>query len=178
MKALFYSRKKDHYFLFFKIFVAKKEEIHTFIIKKNLEIIKTNFGKVKLKHFPTFGRKQIFYYEQILGIETTPLLNYTNYVKKDVKAFIAKELEWKDYGGKHCESIFTRFYQGYVLPKKFNIDKRKAHWSALICSGQATRTEALADLKSEPYPKQMQEENLAYVTKNLDFSKEEFEKIM
>jgi N-acetyl sugar amidotransferase len=145
---------------------------------KNLEDIHRRFGKVKLKDFPKFGRYQIFYYEKIKGIETAPLLNYIEYVKKDVKSFIAKELGWKDYGGKHYESVFTRFYQGYVLPKKFKIDKRKAHWSALICSGQATKEEALADLAKEPYPVEIQNEDLAYVTKKLDFSAEEFNAIM
>lgn len=145
---------------------------------KNLEDIHKRFGKVKLRNFPTFGRYQIFYYENILGIETAPLLNYVNYVKKDVKDFIAKKLDWKDYGGKHYESIFTRFYQGYVLPKKFGIDKRKAHWSALICSGQATQEEALADLRKEPYPLELQKEDLEYVSKKLDFSLEEFNAIL
>jgi len=145
---------------------------------KNMQDIHKKFGKLKLKDFPTFGRYQIFYYEKLLGIETAPLLNYIEYVKKDVKAFISKELDWKDYGGKHYESIFTRFYQGYVLPKKFNIDKRKAHWSALICSKQATREEALADLKHEPYPVDMQKQDLEYVAKKLDFSLEEFNKIL
>jgi N-acetyl sugar amidotransferase len=145
---------------------------------RNLKDIHKRFGKVKLKDFPSFGRYDIFWYEKIKGIETAPLLNYVDYVKKDVKNFIAKELDWKDYGGKHYESVFTRFYQGYVLPKKFNVDKRKAHWSALICSGQATREEALADIANEPYPVELQKQDVEYVTKKLDFSAEEFREIM
>ena len=145
---------------------------------KNLRDIHRRFGKIKLRKFPTFGRYQKFYYEKICGIETSPLLNYVPYIKKDVKEFIKHELDWKDYGGKHYESIFTRFYQGYVLPKKFNIDKRKAHWSALICSGQATQSEALEDLKKEPYSLALQQEDLEYVSKKLDFSHEVFEHIM
>ena len=145
---------------------------------KNLRDIHKRFGKVALKNFPTFGRYQIYNYEKLRGIETAALLNYVTYIKKDVKAFIAKELDWKDYGGKHYESIFTRFYQGYVLPKKFNIDKRKAHWSALICSGQATRTEALEDLQFPPYPLDVQKQDFEYVAKKLDFSMAEFQQIL
>lgn len=145
---------------------------------RNLKDIHKRFGKVKLKDFPSFGRYNIFWYEKIKGIETAPLLNYIDYVKKDVKNFISKELDWKDYGGKHYESVFTRFYQGYVLPKKFNVDKRKAHWSALICSGQATREEALEDLANEPYPVDLQKQDVKYVSKKLDFTSEEFEEIM
>lgn len=145
---------------------------------KNLEDIHRRFGKVKLKDFPAFGRYQEFYYQKIRGIETVELLNYLPYVKKDIKAFIAKELDWKDYGGKHHESIFTRFYQSYVLPVKFGIDKRKAHWMALINSGQATRTEALENLKTPPYTPEAQQADLEYVTKKLDFSLGEFAQLM
>ena len=63
---------------------------------------------------------------------------------------LERELGWKYYGWKHYESIYTRFYQGYILPKKFGYDKRKSHLSSLICSGEMTREEALEELKKEP----------------------------
>lgn len=144
----------------------------------NLENIHKKFGKIELKKFPKFGRYQIFYYQHILGIETTALLNLVPYVKSDVKEFIKKELDWQDYGGKHHESIFTRFYQDYILPKKFKVDKRKAHWSALICSGQATRAEALDALKQEPYPIEDQLKDREYVVKKFGITDSEFETIM
>lgn len=144
----------------------------------NLLAIHNRFGKVKLKNFPKFGRYQIYYYQHLRGIETTALLNHVNYVKADVKELIKKELGWQDYGGKHHESIFTRFYQGYVLPQKFGIDKRRAHWSALICSGQATRQEALLALEQEPYPVDEQMKDLEYVIKKLGFTREEFDAMM
>lgn len=144
----------------------------------NLKTIHGKFGRIKLKSFPDFGLYSRFYYQKIKGIETTPLLNYVPYIKKDVKELIKKELGWKDYGGKHYESIFTRFYQGYMLVKKFGIDKRRAHWSALICSGQANREEALEDLKHEPYPVEQQLEDKSYVMKKLDFTEKEFDEIM
>lgn len=145
---------------------------------KNLRHIHSKFGKIKLEKFPKFGRFQRFYYEKIVGIETVALLNYIDYNKADVKRVITEKLGWSDYGGKHFESIFTRFYQGYVLPRKFGIDKRRAHWSALICSGQALRVEALANLHEPPYPIELQKEDYDYVIKKLDFSKVEFESIM
>ena len=52
---------------------------------------------------------------------------------------IEKELNWQDYGGKHYESIYTKFYQGYLLNEKFGFDKRKAHLSNLICAKVITR---------------------------------------
>ena len=91
---------------------------------------------------------------------------------------IQKELDWRDYGGKHYESQFTKFYQAYILPEKFHIDKRKAHLSTLICSNQMTRTEALAELEKPLYdPAQLQSDK-EYVMKKFGLSPEEFEKIM
>lgn len=144
----------------------------------NLTNIYKKYGTIKLKDFPKFGLYQRFYYEQILGIETVALLNLIDYNKKEVKSIIKNELNWRDYGGKHHESIFTRFYQDYILPKKFNIDKRRTHWSALICSGQATREEALQELQKEPYSIEQQKADRAYVIKKLDLTETEFEKIM
>ena len=144
----------------------------------NLGNIHKSFGTLPLKDFPRFGLYKRFYYKEILGIETVALLNCINYVKKDVKEFLKNELNWKDYGGKHYESVFTRFYQGYILPKKFNIDKRKAHLSTLICSGQISKSEATEELKKDPYPVEEQLKDREYVIKKFSLSSEEFERIM
>jgi len=97
----------------------------------NIKSIHKKFGTTKLKSFPLLSMKQRHYYQQVKKIESIPLLNYLPYNKKDAKELITQELGWRDYGGKHYESVFTRFYQGYILPRKFHIDKRKAHLSVL-----------------------------------------------
>ncbi|MFN2439278.1 MAG: N-acetyl sugar amidotransferase, partial [Chitinophagaceae bacterium] len=89
----------------------------------NIIDIHKKHGSVKLKTFPFFNtrlKKQV----ELRGIESIDILNYMPYVKSQVKNTIIEELGWRDYGGKHYESIFTRFYQGYILPVKFHIDKR------------------------------------------------------
>jgi N-acetyl sugar amidotransferase len=145
----------------------------------NLKNIYARFGSgKKLASIPEFGFKKRHFYREFSGIETVSLLNYVDYNKAAVKEIIAKELNWKDYGGKHYESVFTRFYQGYILPKKFNVDKRKAHLSALICSGQITKAKALKELEEEPYDRKLQEEDKIFVIKKFGLSEEEFEKIM
>ena len=73
------------------------------------------------------------------------------YNKEEAKALIADKLKWKDYGGKHYESVFTRFYQGYILPEKFKVDKRKAHLSTLICSEQISKEDVFP--KDDPTKK-------------------------
>ena len=64
------------------------------------------------------------------------------------------------------------------MPTKFNIDKRKAHYSNLICAGQLTRDEALALLSEPTYDPKLQLEDREYVAKKLGFSTEEFEKVL
>ena len=64
-----------------------------------------------------------------------------------------EQLDWRPYPGKHFESIFTRFFQGYILPVKFNIDKRRGHLSDLINSGQITREQALEEIEHNDYTK-------------------------
>lgn len=87
-------------------------------------------------------------------------------------------LGWKYYGGKHYESIYTRFYQGYILPKKFGYDKRRMHLSSLICSKEITRSEALEELKCEPYPSDLQKHDRDYVIKKFGLTEVEFNRIM
>jgi N-acetyl sugar amidotransferase len=145
---------------------------------QNLLDIQRQYGTIKLKRFPSFGLKKRLFYQHIVGIKQVYPLNYLNYKISDAKEILSKKLGWKDYGGKHYESVWTRFYQGYILPKKFKIDKRKAHYSSLILSGQMDRETALKLLKEEPYPVNIQNQDVEYITRKLGLSEESFEKIM
>jgi N-acetyl sugar amidotransferase len=144
----------------------------------NIESIHYRFGKVELKSYPFFNGKIKHYYEKVKGIHTVSLLNYLPYEKERIKKVIMDELDWKDYGGKHYESIFTRFYQGYILPVKFGIDKRKAHLSNLIFSGQISKETALAVLKEPIYEPNQLRTDYEFVLKKLGLSEQEFEEIM
>lgn len=146
---------------------------------RNIEAIQKLYGTKKIKNFPTASAlKLIFWYKFVKGIESISLLDYLPYIKKEAMAILEKELGWKYYGGKHYESVFTRFYQAYILPNKFGIDKRKAHLSTLICSGQITREEALDEIKEELYEPKKLVEDKEYVLKKLGLSKNDFEKYM
>jgi N-acetyl sugar amidotransferase len=134
------------------------------------------FGTVPIRTFPHFTLRS--YLRGYRKIKQLDILNYLDYVKKDAMEVLQKELDWKYYGGKHYESIYTRFYQGYILPKKFGYDKRKTHLSSLICSGEISRDEALSELANEPYPADLQEQDREYVIKKLGLTEEQFEEIM
>ena len=112
-------------------------------------------------------------------IRSVSFINYIPFDKSEAMKVIQDELGWKYYGGKHYESIYTRFYQAYILPKKFNIDKRKAHLTCLIAStGEITREQALEQLKQPTADSKLMEEDREYVIKKLSISEFEFDEIM
>lgn len=144
----------------------------------NLRAIHKIYGTIPLKSFPIYDTRLKKYVHNIMDIKSYSPLNYVDYDKNKVKDFLIKVLDWRDYGGKHYESIFTRFYQGYILPTKFNVDKRKAHLSTLICSGQITRDEGMKELEEPIYDTELLKIDKEFVIKKLELSEKEFEKYM
>ena len=136
------------------------------------------FGKTRIKSYPIATSLYMFYCKFIKHIQFIPLLNYVNYNKKEVIKKLENELGWCNYGGKHYESIFTRWFQSYYLLEKFGIDKRKVHLSALINSGQITRDKALEEIKKPTNSPEQIKEDSDFVMKKLGLSINEFEKIM
>jgi N-acetyl sugar amidotransferase len=109
---------------------------------RNIRAIHAKYGKKKLKTYPTLSYLHRWYIEKFQKIISVSLLNYIPYYPGEVKKILIEKLNWKEYGEKHFESVFTRFFQGYILPVKFGIDKRKAHYSTDICLNRITREEA------------------------------------
>lgn len=140
--------------------------------------IASKHGSKKLKSYPHFGFSYLFYITFIKKIKSVSILNYIDYNKEEVMSFLEKELDWVYYGGKHYESNYTKFYQGYILPKKFGIDKRYGHLSDLINAGQLTREEALAELKSLPYDSNAIDKDKENVLKELNLSVSDFDRMM
>lgn len=145
---------------------------------KLLEAIHKKFGSRPLKTYPSCSLTRYFYYIVLRRIKYVPILNYVDYNKRESKSYIQKELGWRDYGGKHYESVFTRFFQGYILPTKFNMDKRRPHFSSLICSGQMTRDEALEEMQKPVYPEELFSEDYDLFLKKMRLTPEGFERIM
>lgn len=140
--------------------------------------IHREFGRVPMRGFPYLTTFDYAYYLLLRGIRWVPILNYIPYVKADAKKVLMNELGWRDYGGKHYESIITRFFHAYYLPRKFGYDLRKAYHSALVCSGQITREEALRDLALPAAPPDVIAQDRAYLLKKLGISDSEFEAIL
>lgn len=141
--------------------------------------IHKRFGTIPLKKYPRYSLfDRMIYYRWIFPVKSHRFLYYVPYNKDKIKIFIQEKLGWKDYGGKHFESRFTKFFQSYYLPTKFGFDKRKAHLSNLITSNQITKEEAIKELEKDLYDLKELECDIEFVCKKLAISREEWNKIM
>jgi len=127
------------------------------------DIYKKMTGK-RLKGLPTMSLLKFNYYRWIKKIKVINLLDYYNYNRKEAIFELTDKFGYKDYGAKHEESVWTSWFQNFYLFEKWNIDKRKAHLSSLINSGQMTRQEAVQELQKCPvYPEMgIEEKVMAY----------------
>lgn len=148
---------------------------------RQLRDIHKKFGKTPLKTYPTLSFLK--YCQYYLGLGSTKVqmltpLNWIPYHVEKARAILATHCGWKSYGRKHCESRFTRYFQCHYLPQRFGFDKRKAHYSSLIVSGQMTRIQALDALQQPLYNPVELAEDEAYLIKKLGYSKTEWHQIM
>ena len=140
----------------------------------NIQKMFGTYSISELTTFPMLSPIRRKFLERVSKLKVITPLNWIEYNYDKIKSEIKTELGWRDYGGKHYESIFTRFYQGYILPNKFNVDKRRAHLSTLICSGQITRAKALEIINSPAYDHEQYVVDREFVLKKLGFSESEF----
>ncbi len=135
------------------------------------------FGKIKkFRSFPHMTFAKLQYYIWIRRIREIRLMEFIEYRKNEVDEILAKELGWQYYGGHHHENLYTRFFQSYYLPKKFNIDKRKTELSALVRSGQLTREKALREISRSDY--EHDSKTITYTINKLGLNQAEFDEIM
>lgn len=145
---------------------------------KYLKSVHHKFGSKPFKSFPFLPISKFLWHTLFSGIKLVNILNYIDYNKDKAMEVLQNKLGWQYYGGKHYESVYTKFYQGYILPRKFGIDKRKLHLSALILSGEILRGKAIEELKQPIYPIDQVDEDREYVIKKFNISETEFDEIM
>lgn len=122
--------------------------------------------------------KKRIYYGLLNKIETIKPLNYLEYNAENAFTVLSETCGYEYYGDKHCESILTKFMQRYYLPVKFNVDKRKSHYSSMIVSGQMSREHALKRLEEPLYRQDDLENDIDFVLSKLHLSKDEFNAIL
>ncbi|NBQ67470.1 MAG: N-acetyl sugar amidotransferase [Nitrosomonadaceae bacterium] len=141
-----------------------------------LRDIHRQHGTRPLVNFPVTSilRHKIFlpYFK---GIRVIRPLNYLPYIKEEAVKLLTERFGWQPYPQKHFESRFTRFYEGYWLPKKFGYDTRKVQFSSLIVTGQLTRAEALDKLKTPPFDEAAARQEFEYVATKLGITTTELQ---
>lgn len=144
-----------------------------------IKSVNERFGRGRLRTFPHFGPADYLRYRVTTARSTLNLLNFIDYSRDRAIGELEAAIGWRNYGGKHYESIYTRFIQGHVLPERFGYDKRRAHLSSLILAGKKTREEALAQLEKSTYESEaLRANDRIYVMKKLGLSEADFDAIM
>lgn len=156
---------------------------HSWVFDKgnavNLIQIHRRYGGIKkLRSFPILNLWRKFYFYNVKRIENIHPLDRMNYSKRMAEQELAEAIDWRPHPMKHGEVVFTRFYQCFILPRRFNIDKRKAHYSNTINSGEMSREEALRLLREPVYAEELYAEDRRYVLKKLGLRDDEFERLM
>lgn len=140
--------------------------------------IHSRFGKRPLKTFPIVDILFYkLYYRYILGMQVFKPLNLVPYIKTDAEKLLMNKYGWEPFQHKHHESRFTRFYEDFWLPKKFGFEKRRAHFSSLILTGQMTRNEALERISKPELSEEFLQKEFDYVADKLDLNRRELQEI-
>lgn len=129
-------------------------------------IYKKQTGR-RLRNYPNLRIWEFIYYLLLRRMRWVPILNHMPFDKAEAKALLVSNYGWRDYGGKHFESIFTRFFHAIYLTEKCGFDLRKAYFSAEICSGGKSRNAALEELARPQIDTNAYDADMAYVAKKL-----------
>jgi N-acetyl sugar amidotransferase len=144
-----------------------------------IRYVNDHFGGAPLKTYPHYTLfERYIRFRGVRRIRSLCPLHFGDYNRADAMRVLSRELGWEYYGGKHYESIYTRFYQGYMLPRRFGFDKRRPHLSCLVNAGQMARAEALAEMQKPAIPAAQLAEDRAFVIKKLGVDEPEFERIL
>lgn len=136
-------------------------------------------GQVQLKHFPVMGLSEYLWLTRVSGSLTIlKPLNCLSYDKEAAKAELIRLYDWRDYGGKHHESRFTKFYEQIYLPRKYGFDKRRQHLSSLVVSDQLTRARALQQVEEVVVDAVAVRRDTRYVAKKLGITASELEELL
>lgn len=144
----------------------------------NIKEIHKLYGEKPLKTYPTMGLYKAFVYKLLNKLIYLEPLNLINFRKLEAMKVLEDEYGWRYYGGKHYESLFTKFYQAHILPQKFNIDKRKTHLSALVRNNEISLEQARKELAKPLYTQEELSREKDFVLKKLGFKSEDFDRIM
>lgn len=116
-------------------------------------------------------------YQKVLGMKVHHPLNLVRYVKNEAEDELWRLFGWQRFQHKHHESRFTRFYEDYWLPRRFGYEKRRAHFSSLIMTGQMTRDQALERISRPELDEHFLKQEFEYVANKLGLNINELQQL-
>ena len=120
----------------------------TYMDARYIQSVYRNATGNKLNNYPLFT-----FWDQIkAGICGIKQVRPFHYIEDRAPLEWAMEdaIGFQEYGGKHCENVYTEFVGAYLLPKFHGIDKRRVYYSAMIRSGNISKAQAKEKLKFPP----------------------------
>jgi hypothetical protein len=144
----------------------------------HIRALHRRFGSLPIRTFPHLSKASFAWSVLARGIRFVPVLNWLDYQREAAKQELSARCGWRDYGRKHGESKFTRFFQEHYLPVKFGIDKRRAHLSCQVLAGEISRADALAELERPMWGHGELRQTEDFVRRKLGFSDEDWRQIM
>lgn len=136
------------------------------------------FGDGELATFPlTDILVYKIWYQKILGMKVHHPLNLVPFIKKEAEDELERRYGWQRFQHKHHESRFTRFYEDYWLPRRFGYEKRRAHFSSLIMTGQMTRAEALERISRPEMDEHFLQQEFEFVAHKLGLTVTELQQL-
>ena len=146
---------------------------------KHLRAIHERFGTRPLRTFPVSSLREYLWSTRVRGrpVVHKPL-NFIDYDKEKAKETLREVYGWRDYGAKHSESRFTKFYQDIYLPRKYFMDKRRLHLSSLIVAGQTEREHALQEVSAPALDPEQAARDIRFVAKKLGIGVDELEALV
>jgi N-acetyl sugar amidotransferase len=146
---------------------------------RQVHAVAKRFEDLKLETYPVLTIPKFYLKHFVMNrLRIHRPLNSISYIKSEAQQELEKLVNWKSYAGKHGESNFTRFHQDVYLTTRFGIDKRRAHLSSLIVSGQMSRADAKSELDS-PALSDLDRRNLInFVARKLEISSTQLEEML
>lgn len=144
----------------------------------NIKDIFKKFGTGKINKLKFMSQFKKDIYQHIYKIKTYRCLDLMEYNREDALEELSNAIGFEYYGSKHLENELTKFIQLYWFYKKYNVDKRKSHYSSMIVSGQMTREEATELMRKPLYDEKEMNDTITNILNKLNMSKKEFDDIM
>jgi hypothetical protein len=147
---------------------------------RNIKSIHKRHGSMRIDNVKLIGIIKRAWMLSFRGLREFRPLNHLNppYNRSIAIEELSENWGLIDYGRKHNENRYTKFVECHIFPERFGIDKRKAHYSTLICSGQMSRVEALQMLSEPLYSIEELEQEKKFFLEQLGIDEVLFESYM